>query len=400
MQPLIPREIDSASTNPVENRVINAALNGVTSSTQMEISSVDSGIGFRCTIWQNSSSQRINGYLKETNIPGYYAISIKSLVDAATTLANPDKFECDYFTIDNVQYGGEQQNTITTDTLGTKLYVYSGYFGSIRLSKTDVDGTFDYYLIFNAEDKYASVYKTIPIINKITDHKANISDLPTAQDGTDFNQFVYNGSGNKLVVSTVSTNTRQNITNSYRQYEFTYTTGSWGGASSSSGSTRFMPGNECIDGVKSARDSQVISKAEEALNGFTEQITLTLGNRSATEKIKMVLDVYFYETNNPRYLAVPTSEAISGMIQNLTLSGTTYYVQNPISQDNYRPVTGKYQLGTRSGTFSFNKSMVGNTYIIIDTELLTLEISDSLTITRAKSLQETIGNIESLLASI
>ena len=396
----IDNTIDSASTNPVENRVINAALNGVTSSTQMEISSVDSGIGFRCTIWQNSSSQRINGYLKETNIPGYYAISIKSLVDAATTLANPDKFECDYFTIDNVQYGGEQQNTITTDTLGTKLYVYSGYFGSIRLSKTDVDGTFDYYLIFNAEDKYASVYKTIPIINKITDHKANISDLPTAQDGTDFNQFVYNGSGNKLVVSTVSTNTRQNITNSYRQYEFTYTTGSWGGASSSSGSTRFMPGNECIDGVKSARDSQVISKAEEALNGFTEQITLTLGNRSATEKIKMVLDVYFYETNNPRYLAVPTSEAISGMIQNLTLSGTTYYVQNPISQDNYRPVTGKYQLGTRSGTFSFNKSMVGNTYIIIDTELLTLEISDSLTITRAKSLQETIGNIESLLASI
>lgn len=387
----IDNTIDSASTNPVENRAIYAALNGESVQTQMEISNVDSSVMVAFIIESSDFSQQsqIGFYLKETNIPGYYAIPTKTIVDCATTVSSPYYFEIQYLGYNNNYYTPNQDVQITENNLGTNI-PFQNYSGHITYFSSDLDGTFEYYFVYNTDGNYGMICKTLPSFETISDHKANVSDLPTAQDGSGFNQFVYNGSGNKTVLSNFSPGYGQNITSNDRQSRIIFNITPWGGSPSQT-STGLPRGNECIDGVKTDRDSQVISKAEEALNGFTEQITLTLGNRSATEKITAYQDLYLYETNNPRYLAVPTSEAYAGYIQNVTLSGTTYYVSNPLfSSDNYRPVTGKYQLGTASNTFSFNKSIVGNTYIIIDTELLTLEISDSLTITRAKNIQDAI----------
>lgn len=378
--------IDSTSTNPVENRVINAALNGVTSSTQMEISSVDSTIQLQYRFYGNPNSNYMNANFKETNIDGYYVIDLGDLPVGGAQ--NISELRLSYIIINNTYYAFENYSPDTSN-LGQKVPLsLSGTY--LRMILGSLGDTYDYYLVLKANEDYVFLSATLPSIETISDHKANISDLPTAQDGSGFNQFVYNGSGNKAVLSKFSPNYRQNISSNNRQSQITFNITPWGG-SASQYSVNLPKGNECVDGVKTDRDSQVISKAEEALNGFSEQITLTLGSRSSTDKINMTSDLYLYETNYPRYLAIPTSEAIVGMIQRVILSGTAYYVQNPISQDNYRPVTGKYQLGTISGTFLFNKEIVGNTYIIIDTELLTLEIADSLTITRAKSIPEAIS---------
>ena len=389
-------ELDIESTNPVENSVITAALNGVTATTELTISDTNSGWKFYC----DGDGQEYD--FKDTSISKYKAVY---LGDLAVTALTGFSFALIY---NNSWYYMTPNTDPETSNVGTIKY-YVGNSGSwVRLRKNRLDGTFEYYILLDTEKMYFVVYKTLPAsITTVSDHKANLSDVPVAQDNSDTNVFVYDNTNGSRVIKNVYGNNGYQFNNYSRKCGMQLYKEYWSGGN---GYSYYFPaaGNEIVGGQKSARDSVIINDAASAFNGFTEQITLTLGNQSATDTGYINWDNrYLYETDNPRYEVFPISaltDSAYTYFSNVTLSGTTYYIENPITNFNESiPFNGRYELGTLQngdGYLCIRGTVTGHNYIIIDKELLTMELASSLTITRTKNLQDTIGNIETLLASI
>jgi len=381
-------ELDITSTNPVQNNVLTGVLNGVSSSTQMEVSSTDSTTKLRYRFYGNPNSSYMFANFKETNIDGYYVLDLGDL--PVGTAQNINMLLIDRIDINSTSYYYRLYNPETSN-LGEKVNLEANGGYSINMYPSNLGDTYDYYFVLNANENYVFLSATLPVITEVSDHKANISDIPTAQDGSGFGQFVYDG-GIKRVIREVYGNPKQLIQSNGTKYPYINIGSYYWSGDSTTNRVALPVGNEYVGGVKTERDSKVISKAEEALNGFEEQITLTIGSASTDTINFNWSDVSLFETDDERYLVLPDSATTDAYkyITQIVLSGTSYYIQNPMFDvwDTNNPVLGKYQLGTmRPYQYQFTLYDANNNlYIIIDKELLTIEISDTLTITRGKQL--------------
>jgi len=387
-------ELSSSSTNPVENKVIYEALNGVTSTTQLEMTSASTN-----TVEFSNGIPAL--YLYDTNHPDY---QVAFLGDAQVELGVDTIYIRRLVVNGRRKYPSNGTQFIdSVDKLGNKIY-YEGTNGQIVFISSKLDGTFDYYLVYNKVDNYVVFYKTLPTIVDVTDHTASISDIPTAQDGSDFNKFVYfNTSDTEYgnVVSKVYGGPNQvigeNKTDSHPAVSIN--TSYWGRIYNDVSSNTPLPyGNEVVGGAKTARDSVTIDKAEQALSGLTETITLTLGSAS-TDTIRLNWNqVQLLETDTPRYLVAELTPNAFNYVETLSIGGIIYIVINR----NYATSTGFDQRGTYQLAVKGNDSPLmtidcsnhqTQNYLIIDKELLTLTIAENLTITRAKNIQEALDNI-------
>jgi hypothetical protein len=400
-------ELTSGSTNAVQSKAIYEALNGVSSSTQMEISEVTSDSIYAYVYMLGSGNK--NCYLKETNIPGYYLLDINQTVQ-------------DYsFTGDTIRLTGIYVGT-TYNRVPQIVYLTTENYGDII--KLSTNGTnlyfqvgenymdsFNYYLIYNSNENSIFFSKTVPIITTVSDRKANISDLPVAQDGSDFNQFVYLDTTNQYsprkVISVVGHSLNADIVDTKLKPSIQTNLTYWNNQGNNTATFSFPYGNEFTGGIKTPRDSKIINTAAEALNGFTEEITLTIGSAS-TDSFNLYGNKYFYETNDPRYIAYPVSELNkTGLlsIYYFTIGGNQYGVleTNTITSHQEQPIVVDWRCsyhlipgsGSGSPMFQYPSSPAEQTipyvqYIIVDKEAKTLILSDSLTITRAKNIQQTI----------
>lgn len=391
--------LTSGSTNAVESRAIWDALNGVTSSTQMEVSQTDSTFQIEYNFYGSVNSNTMYTYLKETNLPGWYVIDLGDL----DTGGAEGIYQLGIWSIrgSNAWYYLSTSHTPTTSNLGERMNIRTDGGSSLILYTPNLNDSYDYYLVLNMNNYYCFLTDVLPEIVEVTDHKANVSDIPTAQDGSDFNQFVYNSTGSMMVVSEVIPSIQPVFNSNSRGLSLNTQLNGWdGGGYRTISRSLTCNGSEAMHGFKTERDSKIIDKAEQTLNGFTEDITLTLGNQS-TDKVNLAWqDRYFYETNDPRYVVYPISEVnVYGVLylRYLNISGTTYYVANGIGgSDRFNNINGMYQLGLRnidSNVQIYYDTNLGNNYIIVDRELLTMEISSGLTITRGKNLVDAFDNI-------
>ena len=401
-------ELTSGSTNAVQSKAIYEAINGVSSSTQMTISEVTSNSIYASVFMSGFK----NCYLKETNIPGYYVLDINQTVQ-------------DYsFTGDTIRLNGIYVGT-TYNRVPQIVYLTTENYGDvIRLTSNGTNlyfqvgenymDNFNYYLIYNSNDNSIFFSKTVPVITEVTGQKADVSDIPTAQDNRDFNQFVYNDTTNQYsprkVISSVSYSLDAEIVDTKLKPSIQTNLTYWDNQGSNSATFNFPYGSESMGGIKTPRDSKIINTAEDALSGFTEEITLTIGSAS-TDSFNLFGNKYFYETNDPRYIAYPVSELNrTGLlsINYFTIDGNRYGAleANSITSHQEQPIVvdwrSSYHLipGTGSGSPKFQYPTVPEEqtipyvqYIIVDKEAKTLIFSDTLTLARAKNIQEALDNI-------
>ena len=388
--------VDSEITAATSDLATKEDVFGVTAVTELNVLETDSDWAFA----SGSTSTKI--YLKNTSISKYKAVNLGDYLDTSAHVGYSLRFysgDTGYLIKDGTPYRPEDP-----DDIGVTKYKLSSQGGSaFTLLSELLDGTYNYYILLDTEVLSFVLYKTLPAtLTEITGKKANIEDLPVAQDESDVKTYVYNaGDGsNKDVLSKVEINPRQATTNLTREYkEYLYTTKWYGVAETSE--VVFVPGNEVVPGIKTVRDSAVINNSENALSGFTEEITLTLGEDSTDYLVTNVGNKYFKNTDNQRYLATQTSSfSYTTSISSATINNVTYYPSNGIPENlistlrNY----GTYQFSTFGNTslekavIRFRRSNIA--YLIYDKELNNLILSDSLTITRTKNIKEALDNLD------
>lgn len=363
---------------------------GVTAVTQMQI--IDTAATqYQCRLYAGSL---MNIYFKETNITGYLAIRLN---DTFSEYTGDDIDLLNVITPTNVWLNFTGENyTATTENLGTyiQLSTSGSYAYYIPYS---LDNTYDYYLVFNVGEEKLAVFKTLPVVDVITRTVPAYEDIPVAQDGSGKKVFVYSGdTNNKKVLADFSIGF--NVDNQNRQNIVTYNT-PWGGSTSSR--NIYIPeGTNQTTGVKTFSDSDIIFDAGSALAGFSEQITLTLGNQSATDYVYGTLtgysdgNFYLWETDNPRYEVLPfsgiTTVPALASIRYFSISSVTYYNETYTTMP--FGVGRKGKLSTKNSVSAIRglNNFVGeNCYLIIDKETKQWEFTyNSLTITRAKTISD------------
>ena len=379
---------DSASTNPVENRAIYEAFYGVT--TELVVSSQSSG---QYITWQ-SEDWSTNGtlFLYTTNSSHIYVAKPKEWAGNIKIMPSEFNLSSGIYGIANVDY---QDPLVLGETYQL------GRAGTYPLLDLTTEG--ETYIVLDTSNNTVLFSKTLPSTHIPSDL------IPNAQDGSDTKQFVYNddNNANHRVVSKVYLGTGYQVRNVGKRvpsagvYPDYY---SWTNQEASGSTVGISAGSEVARGIKTLRDSVIIGRAEEALSGMTETVTLTLGTQPGSQ-YRIFVDgasySYLYATNNPRYYAFPLSNitATDGTyweLRDFYIGGTRYYISNPlVLNDSNVNTNGKYQLyqGTSSMGYHCVQNDSASKYVIVDTELLTIEITDSLTFTRTKSVQEMIGNI-------
>ena len=386
--------VDSEITAATSDLATKEDVFGVTAVTELNVLETDSD-------WAVSSDGGATKfYFKNTSISKYKALYLGDYLDASTTSYSLA------FISGHTAYvikAGTPYTPEDPDDIGVTKYKLGGQGAGFRLLSELLDGTYNYYILLDTEGLSFVLYKTLPTsLTEITGKKANVEDLPVAQDESDVKTYVYNaGDGsNKDVLSKVEINPRQATTNLTREYkEYLYTT-KWDGVAEISESA-FVPGNEVVPGIKTVRDSAVIDNSENALSGFTEEITLTLGEDSTDYLLTNGGNKYFKNTDNQRYLATQTNSfSLTTSISSVTINNVFYYPSNGIPENlistlrNY----GTYQFSTFGNT-SLEKSVIrfrrsNIAYLIYDKELNNLILSDSLTITRTKNIKEALDNLD------
>lgn len=391
--------LSSSSTNPVENNVIYDALNGVSSTTQMEI--IESATTSVCL----SASTIGNIYFKETNLPDYLAINLGEYITGYTIFYGINDGTTSKFDTDTYDGG-----IIEPEKLGVRCPLYGD--SNLSISSSNLDGTYNYYMVYNQVKKYVVIYKNLPVIAEVSDHAANISDVPAAQDGSDTKHYVYAGTGNKKVLTDVHLTTTVQHDSTFRRLNIQYTRTVWGNSEKNTSTFIIPGGNANQPGVKTYRDSVVIDNAMGALSGLTETKTLTIGNQTSNyiKRDGPYSNYYLCETDDPRYLVYHSVGDESILSEYVYLNGITYYYLNLfrgssedgiVTPDEVSPsaFTGCImQLGEYKPGEMFNNSLHvscpanSDTYFIVDKELHTIQVTDSLTFTRAKNIKETIDN--------
>ena len=387
--------VDSEITAATSDLATKEDVFGVTAVTELNVLETDSDWAFA------SSSTGTKIYLKNTSISKYKAVNLGDYLDTST-----DTYNLPFYSGNTAYYIklGTPYIPQDPDDIGVTEYKLGVNGGSdLLLLLSYLDGTYNYYILLDTERLSLVLYKTLPAsFTEITGKKANIEDLPTAQDESDVKTYVYNaGDGsNKDVLSKVEIGDNQTTQTNYRAYKETLISTKWGGNVASS-YLYFVPGNEVIPGIKTVRDSAVIDNSENALSGFTEEITLTLGEDSTDYLVTNGGNKFFKNTDNQRYLATQTSSfSTTTSISSATINSVTYYPSNGIPENlnssfrNY----GTYQFSTFGNT-SLEKSVIrfrrsNIAYLIYDKELNNLILSDSLTITRTKNIKEALDNLD------
>lgn len=381
---------DSASTNPVENRAIYEAFYGVT--TELVVSSQSSGqyINWQSEDWSTQGTL----FLYNTNDPSIYVAKPKEWAGNIKIMPSEFILNGGSYSIANVDY---QDPLVLGETYQL------GRAGTYPLLDLTTEG--ETYIILDGVNNTVVFSKTLPSAHTPSDL------IPYAQDGSDTKQFVYNddNNANHRVVSKVYLGTGYQVrivgagsfVPSAGVYPNYY---SWTNQQASGSTAGISAGSEVARGVKTLRDSVIIGRAEEALSGMTETVTLTLGTQPGSQYRIFVNGAsysYLYATNNPRYYAFPLSNitATDGSyweLRDFYIGGTRYYISNPLAlNDSNVKTNGKCQLyqGTQSMGYHCVQNDSASKYVIVDTELLTIEITDSLTFTRTKSIQQMIDNI-------
>lgn len=404
-------ELDSASTHPVENRAIYEYLNGETAATQMVVSSEESRPGYMRVYYRlyynngnNTSSNYVTFY--KTNIPGYHVANLSSI----TQRSNTTRFTIQYMrdmNSANWYYPSPFEPTLSTIGDEITLTNTSGNVAELyRTNLEDTDTFYAYYFIYNENDHTCFLAKTLPTIDVVTGGRPNWDDLPTAQDGSDFNQFVYNGNTNATkVLTSLSQAFVKNETQAWKTLKIDTSGNTWNAQSYERFSTTIVPaGNNKELGIKTFKDSEVINKANEVLTNFDEQLTLTITGVSETDNLYLGGGVYAYlkETNNSRYEVLDFSELSPSAyttIQYFTIGESTYYIYNLADQrlsiaDN---VGAKFELQLYQGMISawfYDYANINgqNYYFIIDKEMMTATLASSLTISVGKNLEEYVEN--------
>lgn len=386
--------IDSASTNPVENGAVYDALYGTSATTELQVLDTDS-------TWNASIGNTLYP-LKNTTIENLKVIYLGDIVPSGNSQAEVwliDGSDSVYKLTPGQGNFGE--GYVVSGDVGNTIFWFgleSSASTALVIRKSYLDGTYEYYLLFDTEKLGCVVYKNLPTgITEVSDHSAQISDLPTAQDGSNFKQYVYNGGNDyKRVVSNITfeptfsgirTGLKSNLTG-------------WNNSGNKSGAAAYLPaGSEVAMGVKTAKDSVIIDRAEEALSGMTEQVTLTIGSTTTGSQYRIYVNnsaKNLYTTNDSRYYvySLPLVSPVDNYwtLSQLRVGGTTYRIVNPYTVKSSSVKVGKYQI--LSGSTNYGDLYVPSAatkYAIVDVELKTLEITDSLTITRVKSIPEAIS---------
>lgn len=163
-------EFTSGSTNAVQSKAIYDAFYGTSSSTQMEI--IESATtGVYLAVWAGSY------YFKETNIPGYLALNLGEYISSDSYISQIK--DGSWKNIDGSPIGG----SLHTSGLGVKCPIsnFSGVSG-LWFNAENLDGTYDYYMVYNQDDSYVAFYKTLPVITVeapgILDDYAKTTDIP------------------------------------------------------------------------------------------------------------------------------------------------------------------------------------------------------------------------------
>ena len=395
--PVVDSAVTSASTNAVESQAVYLEIHGETASTQLEVSTAVTEYYFTYFISSNFGSQfNLTAYFQETNLPGWYGVYLKDFAQTGSTFY---MIQVQSMNLPGVNKFSEFYNVNSDALLGSPLYFSTGNTQSLLFASNDsgyLDGTLDYWFVIDTNTGTAYFYKTLPVIYDVTGGMPSFDDLPVAQDGSPVKYYVYDGG--KKVLSGVNIYLEQDMgaSKGAGSVEVRHNTTTWIGNTGQSGTYVFVGGNEIVPGFKTIRDSAVITDAENALAGFTEQVTLTLGSDSQNTIRVGTTNHYLKSTDDSRYFvldltALPTGETYFYFP---TISGTQYRFLNTLTKatGNYG-VSGRYQL--TSNRFAGENYIIinlsnnlDNNYLIIDKDLLIAEISDSLTITRTKNIQD------------
>jgi hypothetical protein len=229
-------------------------------------------------------------------------------------------------------------------------------------------------------------------------------DIPTAQDGSDVKQYVYqttdtaSSAVTKNVITHIKIATDNGISTKARRKYLTLQY--WDSVKSNKTVDLYLEtGNNNVVGEKTLRDSAIINSAEQALLGFDEEITLTLGDASEVDYVVGKLNgqsnqtAYLYGTDDDRYEVLPLSGfTTSDNISTFNFGENTLY---PFNCEGNCVVGSKYQLDINRGDFTSNLKLYyiagQDNYLIFDRELNTLSVTDSLTFTRTKSIAHAIS---------
>lgn len=401
--PVVDSAVTSASTNAVESQAVYLEIHGETASTQLEVSTAVTEYYLTYFLISNNPTVYQTRYFRETNLPGWYGFYLEDATNTALT------YDWYMLSIQQMNLPGinkfSNSYQVSSDALlGSPLYFSTADTGNVAVisnaGQGNLDGTMKYWFVIDTNTGTAYVYKNLPVIHEVTGGMPSFDDLPVAQDGSPTKYYVYDGG--KKVLSDIYYRFEQYLGSrkgDSRIY-LNATATTWAGNIVQPGwGMDMIYGNEIVPGFKTIRDSVVINDVENALSGFTEQVTLTVGS-DTQNTIKVGSTLYnLKSTNDSRYLVLDmTSISVSQeMLQNLTISGTQYNFLNTLykKSGNYN-VNGRYQLGVNGGDSRIYVQFggnLGNNYLIIDKDLLIAEISDSLTITRTKNIASELSGV-------
>ena len=385
--------VDTAISSATEDFATLEDLNGTTSTTQLAMTSSASTF-YLATDKYLAPSYNGRVPLYETNLDNYVAVYLpESPVSGQTSflvynLTNGENFDA---------YGASASMTATTENVGVEIHLDGD--GSIKFDSSKLGGTMDYYLLFNTSTFVLYILTELPVITEIDGGKPDYDDIPVAQDSSGVKYFVYNGVANKKnVLSRISGGGCEYSTGGTYAYQVVNYF-KWNDDLVNRCGIAPLLGTETHVGMKTAKDSAIINKIGDAFSGFTEQVTLTLGSASATDYIHgsfyngstWAASVYFKETDNQRYEVFEFSQLADGGNAQYEL---IYYVS--IGGNNSAVAIEELKNGVKVqltdyaffGNTKISSLVGGNYYLILDKELMTVEVTDSLTITRTRKIAD------------